>query len=229
MKIARQSKTGKHRIRYRLFGGVILALLVAIIMLSGPAATHLQIREQVADPDAAWDAVYLVCGARAQSRRIKALTEWIEQLASPPVILVGRDPEPSRWSRKHQRNLTRTEWGLERLNRWKAATYGPNAEAPRIQVVPGTFRNTDGEVQALATFLGNNPHRRVAFVTSRFHARRVANRLATYAPDNLEFGVIPGVPYWENRAPWIVAGEYLKLFRDTLGHSQTPLLTRAKP
>jgi len=212
--------------RRRLAGTAAVALVAALALLCGPAADWLQMRDCQADPTQSWDAVYLVCGARAQQRRIRALTAWVAHAPSPPVILVGQDPQQSFWSRKHQRNLTRTEWGIEAMQEWKRAQYGEDAVKPVIQVVPGAFSNTDGEMQALSTFLRGTPHRRVALVTCRFHARRVMERLEKHSPGNIEFAIVPGTPYWENRAPWIVAAEYLKLLRDTLGHSQTPLLTR---
>jgi hypothetical protein len=211
---------------HRLLAGFVFVLVLSVALLSGPGATRLQMRDRVADPNQSWDAVYLVCGARAQTRRINALTEWIEKTTSPPAILVGHDPQPSLWSRKHQRNLTRTEWGVETLKAWKQKMYGSSTNNPDIRVVPGHFDNTDGEMQALASFLKHSPYRRVALITSRFHTRRVASRLAHYAPDNLEFAFIPGLPYWENRAPWIVAIEYLKLLRDALGGAQAPIVSR---
>jgi len=222
-------ETNRRRLfRRRLIGSGIM-MLAALVLLGGPAADWLQMRHRQADPAAAWDAVYLVCGARAQQRRIHALTGWTSRATTPPVILVGNDPQQSLWSRTHQRNLTRTEWGVETLKEWKHAQYGEDADKPAIRVVPGSFSNTDGEMRALADYLRGGQYRRVALVTSRFHARRVLERLEAYAPDSLTFAIVPGIPYWENRAPWIVAAEYLKLLRDTLGHSHTPLLTRPAP
>ena len=211
----------------RLIKAAAILLLLALALLGGPAANWLQMRHRLADPAQPWDAVYLVCGARAQQRRIRALTEWLALTPSaPPIILVGNDPQKSFWSRDHQRNLTRTEWGVNALEQWHRARYAALDAPPAIQVVPGAFSNTDGEMQALADFLRRHPYRRVALVTSRFHARRALARLETHAPEILEIAVIPGAPNWENRAPWIVAAEYLKLLRDTLGHAQTPLLSR---
>ena len=210
----------------RLVGITALAGLAILALLCGPAADRLQMRGRLADPTQPWDAVYLVCGARAQQRRLRALTAWVARAPLSTVILVGNDPQPSLWSREHQRNLTRTEWGVEALEVWKRAQYGEDAGKPVIHVVPGVFSNTDGEMQALADYLRGSPYQRVALVTSRFHARRVLERLEAHAPDNIEFAIVQGTPYWENRAPWIVAGEYLKRLRDRLGQSQTPLLTR---
>lgn len=217
---------GRRATSRRRAGTTALVLLAALALLCGPAADRLQMRERLADPAQPWDAVYLVCGARAQQRRIRALTAWVARAPSPPAILVGNDPQKSFWSREHQRNLTRTEWGIEELEEWKRTQYGEDAGSPVIRVVPGEFSNTDGEMQALADYLRVSPHRRVALVTCRFHARRVMERVEKHAPGNIAFAIVPGAPNWENRAPWIVAAEYLKLLRDSLGHSQTPLLTR---
>ncbi len=224
-KLTRQSTTCRAT-RRRLAGTTAILLLAALALLCGPAADRLQMRHRHSDPAQPWDAVYLVCGARAQQRRIRALTEWVAHMPTPPVILVGNDPENSFWSREHQRNLTRTEWGVEALTEWTRTQYGPDADTPDIRVVPGTFSNTDGEMLALSAFLRETPYHRVALVTCPFHARRAMERLEAYAPDHIEFAIIPGTPYWENRAPWIVAAEYLKRLRDALGHSNTPLLTR---
>jgi hypothetical protein len=212
--------------RRRLIGTAAALLLAALALLCGPAADRLQMRHRQADPAQPWDAVYLTCGARAQQRRIRALTEWLAHTPSPAVILVGNDPQQSCWSREHQRNLTRTEWSVGALTEWTRTQYGPDADAPGIRVVPGSFSNTDGEMQALATYLRTTPYLRVALVTCPFHARRALERLEAHAPANITLAIIPGTPHWENRAPWIVAAEYLKRLRDALGHSQTPLFTR---
>lgn len=204
-----------------------VALLAAIALLCGPAADYLQMKDRQANPAQPWDAVYLVCGARAQPRRIHALTQWVAQTPAAPVILVGNDNQKSFWSQTFQRNLTRAEWSIEDLKQWRSAQYGPLATRPDICLVPGTFSNTDGEMQALARALHDTPsYQRIAIVTSRYHARRALRRLEAYAPPGRILSIIPGVPYRENRFPWIVVTEYLKLLRDTLGQSQTPLLSR---
>lgn len=225
MKPAQETRPARFARRCRI---VTAAILAALALLAGPAADALHARRRAADPAQSWDAVYLVCGARAQQRRIRTLTQWMERSPQPPpLILVGNDSQNSLWSRPHQRNLTRAEWGIVALEQWVTSRYGPDAAAPRIRLVPGSFGNTDGEMQALAAELRREPRfRRLAIVTSRFHARRVLRRLDTFAPPGLVIAVVPGLPHWEDRAPWIVAGEYLKMLRDALGHAQTPLLSR---
>ncbi len=253
----------------------LLATVVAMLLLSGPAATHLQSRDHWADPAADWDAVYLVCGARAQDRRITALLTWLGsktesrkqkaeiearaqsqagnsnisafsfQLSAFPILLIGNDPQKSLWCRKHQTNHTRTEWAEEKLKAeiGKLKSRGdPNAQSQAGNsnisafsfqlsafplVVPGDFRNTDGEMMALATFLEAHPEiESIALATSRFHSRRLLQRFRARVGTGHTVGIVPGVSWWENRAPWIVLGEYLKMLRDRLGLSG--ILTRAK-
>lgn len=206
----------------------VISLAMLVLLLAGPAADTLQAKRHTASPAQSWDAVYLVCGARAQPRRLHTLTQWMEHTPPPaPLILVGNDDQISLWSRPQQRNLTRAEWGILALEDWRSNHINSYHVAPEIRLVPGAFDNTDGEMQALADTLRHSPEiRRIAIVTSRFHARRALCRLRTYAPPGLTIAVVPGRPHWEDRAPWIVAGEYLKLLRDALGYTRTPFITR---
>ena len=237
----------------------LIAFTAFLAVLCGPAATHLQSRDTWADPAEDWDAVYLVCGARAQDRRIRALCRWIQKQAdirsqkpetgeeikdlplptlhSPlPTILVGNDPQKSLWCRQHQTNHTRTGWAEEKLkaeigklklrgeqrarpedgNTNISAFCFPISALPRV--VPGNFRNTDGEMAALAIYLKAHPEiQSIALTTSRFHGRRLLQRYRKHIGDHPSVGLIPGTPHWENRAPWRVLAEYLKLLRDQLG------------
>ncbi len=202
---------------------VLAAALLLLLLLSGPAATRLQSRAHHADAREAWDAVYLVCGARAQQLRLEALTRWLDTSASRPArILIGNDTQNSLWSREHQRNLTRAEWAYHAMqNRF--------ADEPDVQVLipPGNFSNTDGEMQALAHYLREHPDiQALALVTSPFHARRTLLRFSAYAPGHIHIAIVPGTPHWENRAPWIVAAEWLKILRDQINLSQHPWLSR---
>lgn len=198
-------------------------MLATLLVLCGPAATWLQSREAWAVPMRDWGAVYLVCGARAQDRRIQALLAWLPSYnaadAPSPVILIGNDPQKSLWCHSHQTNHTRTAWAVEKL----AST----VTLP-LAVIPGSFHNTDGEMQALAAYLQQHTNiTSVAMVTSRFHARRLLQRYHTHIGDHPPAGIVPGLPRWQNRAPWIVALEYLKLLRDRLG--LTHLISRPAP
>lgn len=204
----------------------LLTLTATLLLLCGPAGTWLQSRETWAAPAAHRDAVYLVCGA-SQDRRISALLDWLErrQKTEPRTpnselrILIGNDPQKSLWCRKHQTNHTKTEWAEEKLK----AEIGT-----LLTTVPGSFSNTDGEMAALARHLKVHPEiQSIALVTSRFHARRLLQRYDKHIGQSPTVSLIPGVNYWENRAPWIILGEYAKLLRDQLG--LTDKLTRKTP
>ncbi len=213
----------------RSHGLMLVAAAAAWLLLSGPAANILHCRHRTAASSDPWDAVYLVCGARAQQRRLLALMQWMEDAPRPaPLILVGNDSHNSRWSRPHQRNLSRAEWAVDTLENWRSERDGPEGSTPAIRIVPGRFSNTDGEMQALATALHRTPDmQRIAIVTCRFHARRALRRLETHAPPGVIIATVPALPYWEDRAPWMVAAEYLKMLRDALGLTRVRWLTRA--
>jgi len=219
-------RPGLHRWRLVVAVGVALG---ATALLSGPVATWLQARDREAappgrsaEPDGAWRAVYLVAGARAQGRRIDALEAWVATGgAPPPLVLIGNDPQKSFYSRAHGRNLTRTEWAVEKL----AAS--PVLGAVPREIVPGRFDGTDAEMEALGAYLAERHElRRLALVTCRFHGRRVLRRFAAHAPEGVAAGLVPGTPHREDRLPWIVTGELLKLARDRAGLSRAPLLSR---
>ncbi len=251
----------KHARKWSL--AMAAGMLLALLVLYGPVATWLQSRQSWINPKSHEDAIYLVCGARAQDRRITALTNWLESkskveaIASPisafssPTLLIGNDPQKSLWCRKHQTNHTKTEWAVEKLTTNceqstvddshlsppqstlplshppLSTVHSPQSTLPppTISIVPGTFTNTDGEMAALATYLHEHPEiGSIALVTSRFHARRSLQRFRTHVGTQIAVGLIPGVKYWENRAPWIVLGELLKMLRDRLHLSQ--ILTR---
>ena len=204
-----------------------LGLFATLVLLIWPAASWLQARDYAARPDGSYDALYLVCGARAQSRRVEALANWLTTRQgigkAPPLVLIGRDPQKSCWCRQHQTNHTVTAWAVERIE-----TALPEfVPQPDIKIVPGSFSNTDGEMQALALYLRDHPEiRRVALVTSRYHARRALLRLRANAPPETDIAVIPGVVRWNNRNPATVLLEYLKILRDAAGLSHTPLISR---
>lgn len=203
---------------------IAVPLIIVLIILCGPMATLLQHRNAVLPETITPDAIYLVCGARAQHRRIAAMTNWLSQAKQTPAhILIGNDTQNSLWSRRHQRNLTRAEWAQEALTNWLRNTNNRST----ITIVPGTFANTDKEMQALAAFLDDNPDiQSIALVTSRFHARRTLQRFNRYAPGHVHPYLIAGIPYWKNRAPWVVTLEWIKILRDHFGLTQHPLLSR---
>lgn len=213
--------------RYRkhalvLCGGVILALVAFHI-----AGNHLHQRSRHADPEQPWDAVYLVCGAKAQSYRINALTQWLKKTPTPPaLILIGHDNQNSLWSREHQRNLTRAEWAHVTLTQWVSENI-PHTDLDIVILEESSFSNTDGEMQVLGqTLASRSDLQRLAIVTCRFHTKRALNRLENYAPTEITLSAIPGAKRLFDRWPWVVTLEYVKLLRDALGHSQSRFVSR---
>lgn len=225
--------------------GIIATVLIVIIC--GPAASWLQTKKAWADPDKQWDAVYLVCGARAQNNRLKALDTWWQQhqaasahnlenipsranIPKNTLILIGSDDQQGLWCRKHQTNHSVTEWASNKIS-GKCS----NKRSPKLSIniqptiVPGVFSNTDGEMQALVRFLkANSEIQSLALVTSRYHARRAFIRLMTHLDSNeqITIGIVPGIKNINNRNPFVVILEYLKIFRDKLGLSHTPIISR---
>lgn len=208
-----------HKFRkYTCIIGLVLAIGIALLM--GPAATSLQMRSRWADQKESVDVVYLVCGARAQQRRLQAMHVWLHVHEPSNVrIWIGNDTQNSFWSRDHQRNLTRAEWA-ELFAR-------KHFEQHDISIVPGAFANTDAEMAALAKALEQAPEiQTIAMVTCGFHARRALQRFTTHAPDSITAKIIPPVRHWENRAPWIVAAEWLKMMRDRVNLTHHRWLSR---
>lgn len=185
-------------------------------------ATQLQMRSHWAQSASHVDVVYLVCGARAQQRRLQALDTWLAQATTPSTsIWIGNDTQNSLWSRAHQRNLTRAEWAYQH-----ATEHFPDHH---VSIVPGSFSNTDSEMIALAHALQQERHvKNIALVTCGFHARRTLQRFSKHAPVSVEAKIIPVLPHWENRAPWIIATEWAKILRDGLRLTQHPWLSRQK-
>lgn len=209
----------RHKLR-KYVCSIMLMLLVCLGILLGPAATSLQMRAHWTQETNTVEVVYLVCGARAQQRRLQALQTWLKEHQSPETqIWIGNDTQNSLWSRTHQRNLTRAEWAYEFTTK--------QLYEHTTKIVEGDFSNTDGEMMALGVALRQAPEiQTIALVTCGFHARRTVKRFTTHAPDTINIKVIPVVPYWENRAPWIVAAEWLKMLRDFANLTHHPWLSR---
>lgn len=213
--------------------------LLGIILLVGPVATWLQARDIWADTKTPPDAVYLVCGAQDQPRRIRAAADYLAcaQTGSIP-ILIGNDALESLWSREEQRNLTMAEWAVRRLRdelgnlrpeEMGAETSGliPHPSSLSLEIVPGHFFGTDGEMAALADYLYTRTNTMsIALATSPYHIRRAAWRLETHLRRDLDVYAIGGEPIWMDRAPWIVFSEAAKMVRDRLGLSRAPIVSR---
>lgn len=202
-----------------LLAGVLLA--AATVVLMWPVATWLQRPDLRAEPHTEdIDAVYLVAGARAQDRRIRAIVRFVSA-APRPVILVGNDTTTAGWSGMHQRNLTVGEWAGVKLR--EACPGVP------VETVPGRFAGTDGEMAALAEHLRERPNvKRMAVVTSPFHVRRAVGRLRTHLDRDVEITVVAPEGTWHDRAPWVVILELAKMARDALGLSRARWLSRER-
>ncbi len=201
-----------------------------IAVLAWPVGTWLQGRDMMLAEHKAPDAIYLVAGAKHQNRRIEAIRTWFE-VQGPgaggvrTIVLVGNDEEKSYWSGLDQRNLTAVEWAIRKLEAFMTGA-GQNGS---IEVVPGKFHGTDGEMEALADFLKTRAEiRSLAMATSPFHARRAAGRLKTHLAAELDISVLPVREEWGDRAPWTVLFELGKMCRDRLGLSRAPLLSRRR-
>ena len=104
---------------------------------------------------------------------------------------------------------------------------GMTNDGYRIQIVPGRFSGTDGEMEALAQYLENQHEvKSLALVTSPFHIRRALGRLDVYLHRDIKVSAIAAKAKWTDRAPWTVLGELFKMGRDFLGLSRCRLLSR---
>jgi hypothetical protein len=200
-----------------------LTITVVVIVLAWPVEVWLECRERRVGRGRNPDAIYLVAGSIDQDRRIDALVDFYSkcEMNSVLLILVGNDRLKSRWSKEEQENLTRAEWGVKNIRN------GILSCRTSVEIVPGRFAGTDGEMEALAKYLESRHEiRRLVIVTSPFHVRRALDRLDLYLPHKVEISVVTARAKWSDRAPWTVLSELLKMWRDSLGLSRTPLLSR---
>jgi len=197
--------------RARHIGIAILVLLAVSAVLSWPVAGWLEGRESWVAPGARVDAVYILAG-NSDAARASGVAAWLQDGGWTGRILLSHDPSKGSWSRKDQRNLTMGEWAFRHLNEALAEA---DLDVP-VEVVRLDMRGTDAEVASVARFAEERPDvRTIALATSRFHIRRTrmrASRYFTEAP-----GMIPGERTWQDRAPWVVGAELLKMLRDRLG------------
>jgi len=198
--------------------GVCLPV-AACLLLCGPAATWLQVRERRVDGSGLRpDIVYLVAGARAQQRRVDTVVSFLVAFGPVPVI-VGNDATIASWSTEHQRNLNVAEWARLKLER--------AAVTAQVDVLPSRARTTDDEMATLARYLDGRPEvRTVALVTSPFHARRVVTRLQHHLERDVRIGLVLPAVSFVDRNPIVVLIELVKLLRDALGLSRVPLFSR---
>ncbi len=226
-----------------------LAVAVSVVLLGWPVEQWLECHERQFVGKFVPDAVYLVAGASEQSRRIDALVELYSGLVvkksvanHSPAILIGNDRLKNRWSTEEQRNLTGAEWGVKRLaarikntevriqNQPAETAVGKQEETLMIQIVPGIFTGTDGEMEALSAYLASHLEiNSLVLVTSPFHVRRLLGRLDRYMLRDVQLFAVTGRRKWNDSAPWVVSGELLKMGRDSLGLSRAPIISRQSP
>jgi len=198
---------------------VVTALVVA--GLSGPAGTWLQTRELWIHDGDAPTALYLVAGEKDQDRRVEAAARWL----CPPsggqrvgTVLIGNDWSVGPYSRRYQRRLTVAEWAVEKMQ-MRGVT--------NLTIVPGRITGTDSEMAALAVYLeGQSENRMLVVVTSPYHVRRVVSALQRHLRPGVDIRVLCATARWQDRAPWTVTAELLKLVRDHLGLSRAPFISR---
>lgn len=220
--------------KHKFAKATVLGIVVLTVLLCGPAASWLQMSALRIDPSEHPDALYLVCGARAQNNRITTLVNWVNKQTAidrkqqsgvahdAPVILIGNDPQKNCWCRTHQTNHTVTAWALEKLG-----AKLPVDTASNLTVVPGSFSTTDGEMAALSEYLLKHPQiKTIALVTSGYHSRRAVLALRRHAPSHINIRIVSGSSSWHNRNPLTVAIELLKILRDSLGLSHAPIISR---
>jgi glycosyltransferase involved in cell wall biosynthesis len=205
------------------------AFLYAALALSAglcwSAALWLQARDWQARPFEKSDVLYVVAGARDQDLRVSAATAWLRKTRQQPLVLAGNDRARGGWSSAAQRNITMGEWAVVKLRRSMASLPGGGDAA--IEVVPGDFRGTDGEMEALAAFLSRDKAvRRVTVVTSAFHVRRAVTDLRRRLGPAYAVSAVAAESSISDYLPWVVAGEALKLARDNLGMANVPLISR---
>lgn len=200
----------------------VLAVLACIgALLHWPVAAWLQARECWVADDARVDAVYILAG-NSGSARARGVAAWLQGGGRAGRILLSHDDAKGSWSRRDQRNLTMGEWALRRTNEALAEA---GQDVP-VEVVELDMGGTDAEVDSVARLVeARSDIQRVALATSRFHIRRTRRRAELYfeSPPCM----IPAAKRWNDRAPWVVGVELLKMVRDRL--ELTRVVRRHRP
>lgn len=220
----------------------IATLTLTLLLISYlTAARWLQHRSAWLTPHAEVDAVYILAGVPLLEERMAAAVDWMRQYdCRPATILIPEDPTAGTLPSHQGIHLPVSQWQHERLQELFSSRPPPKQQFwgtvhthrqtgwQDIVVVPGQYHSTDGEMQALSTFLDGHPaYRRVALVTSRSHIRRAITRATTHIEAPHIIGVIPACPTISDYSTRRVAMEYLQLLRDRLGLTHAPMLYRA--
>jgi hypothetical protein len=203
-------------------------ITVVVIVLAWPVESWLECREKQILGNKMPDAIYLVAGAKDQDRRIDALINFYSNLINTAsmtnsnlTVLIGDDRPMDCWSVEDQKNLTTAEWGVKKVKKRFISSLS------QVEIVPGKFSGTDGEMEELGKYLGSHCNiKQLVIVTSPFHVRRALGRLSVHLPREINVSVVTARAKWSDYAPWTVLSELLKIGRDSLGLSRTPLLSR---
>lgn len=215
-----------------VLAGIVLLVLGYCVMIR-----WIQRRSSWIYPETKVDAVYIVGSSVDAARRVDAALAWGRTCPQRPLaVLVAEDPNGGCCVNHADEPVPVCDWQLDRLRRGggdfgisTAEGDGPGNRGVWIDVVPGYYYGTDGEMQALAKYL--RLHRsleRVAIVTCRSHARRALKRARVHVQKSSAkiVGVIPAAPGRVDHSPRRVLSENLKLLRDCLGLTYAPLLHR---
>ena len=212
---------------YHISTLLLSTLLLLITYLT--AARWLQHRSAWLTHHAEVDAIYILAGAPSRTERMDALLDWIKHYDCRPATILIPEDRATGLIRSPQGNLLPVaHCQLERLHSaYPSSTPQTHIAAHKVEIVPGHYHGTDGEMQALANYLEPNPSlRRVALVTSRFHIRRALRRARVHIGDLRIIGVLPARVTISDYVPRWVLMEYLQLLRDQLGFTNAPFLHR---
>ncbi|MDP6526160.1 MAG: hypothetical protein QGH42_04305 [Kiritimatiellia bacterium] len=195
---------------------VVLALLLVVLVLAGPAATWLQARQSWCDKGDAVDVLYVMDGADI-ALRVGGIVSWIMAGGSVRVILIPRSDMQGAWSLDDGRRLTVTEWTKKMLrDQFRAAGTSSEDEGVDVRVVSVRLDGTRAELASLDWGSVKDVGSIVAVATARHHIRRALYHTRHRLSPVRRLVAIPASPSWKDRAPWVVTVELLKLARDTI-------------
>lgn len=213
-----------------LFIAILTLTLLLIAYLA--AGRWLQHRSAWLTHHAEVDAVYVLAGAATRCERMDALLDWIRKYdCRPAIVLIPEDRAAGSCPNEKGELIPIADWQVERLGKaYSDQDHHRNQTCiagHKVTIVPGHYHGTDGEMQALATYLESRPNlRRVALITSRSHIRRALKRARTHIDDPRIIGVLPTREAITDYVPRRVFTEYLQLLRDQFGLTHAPFLHR---
>ena len=208
----------------------VATLTLALLLITYlTAARWLQHRSAWLTHYAEVDAIYILAGAPSRSERMDALLDWIKHYdCRPATILIPEDRATGLYRSPNGKLLPVAHCQIDQLHHaYPSSTPQTHIAAHKVEIVPGHYHGTDGEMQALAKYLAPHPDlRRIALITSRSHIRRALQRGKAHIADPRIIGVIPARATASDYSLRRVAPEYLQLVRDSLGLMYAPFLYR---